>query len=136
MWSRQDARFQPFSGPLKPSSKGEPLIEPSLGVGNGGFDNENGDLICYRNFDICDDQGRVFRIIRWVGSGQFGQVYECQYVNPAPYDMAEGKSFAVKISKSTEDALCQFNYEMQALQYVCNSFIFFYFFFCSDLYSS
>lgn len=107
------------------------LTTPSTPAGNNGLDNINGDLICYENQELFDKDGRKFRLIKWVGQGHFGQVYECSFVNNQSFQSGfkdsfknaerkdEKKRFAIKISKSSSDALSQFSYESEALFYVC-----------------
>ena len=113
--------FSCSSGFDKEQHAAEPLTNPSEPVGNDGLDNVNGDLICYKNYIIFDNEGRRFQVKKWLGSGQFGQVYECVFLNP-PSNWRKSQNFAIKISKSTNDAHCMFQYESKALQYV--SFIF------------
>ena len=107
------------------------ITTPSVPAGNNGLDNINGDLICYKNQEICDNEGRKFRLEKWVGQGHFGQVYECVFVNHQSFQTSfisterknDKKRYAIKISKSSNDALAQFNYESQALFYVCFVYI-------------
>ena len=96
----------------------EYLTNPSEPCGNNGFDNVNGDLILHKNQRIDDSQNNVFEILKWLGAGQFGQVYECKLVLTSN-EMLKNKKFAIKISKSTEDARNQLRYEKEALLYVC-----------------
>mgnify|MGYP002472348377 CR=1 FL=1 len=91
-----------------------PLIEPSDPV-DGGLDNVNGDLIVYKDTIIVDTEGNRFKILEKLGAGQFGHVYKCQYIQPGQTPFY----YAMKISKSTADACTLFQYEMQALHYVC-----------------
>ncbi|OHS94932.1 Serine/threonine-protein kinase ppk15 [Tritrichomonas foetus] len=95
---------------------GEPLTTPSEPVGNNDLDNVNGDLIVRKNMIIFDGEGHRFQVKKWLGSGQFGQVYKCVFINP-PVDWPNRK-LAIKISKSTTDAHNMFQYESQALQYL------------------
>ena len=97
---------------------GPALIEPSTPAENGGLDNENFDLIVYQNTQIVDPADQLYIIVGKLGSGQFGHVYSVSTV-------IDGTTciLAMKISKSTQDSFDQFEYEAQALSYVC---IFFY----------
>ena len=112
------------------------ITTPSTPAGNNGYDNINGDLICYENQEIYDNEGHKFCLKKWVGQGHFGQVYECTFANSQSSQSGfkktfsnteiknEKKRYAIKISKSSSDALSQFNYESDALFYVCIIFIF------------
>lgn len=91
-----------------------PLIDPYTPAGNGGLDNENGDLIVYRNSRIVDSHGATYVVKKRLGSGQFGQVYKVILETHGN----QPRSFALKISRSSTDAQGQFEYETQALEYL------------------
>ena len=98
-----------------PQNFGEALIVPSTPAENGGRDNEFFDLIVYENMQIVDPADQVYTITGKLGSGQFGHVYSVTTVSPS----GETLNLAMKISKSTQDSHDQFEYEAQALSYVC-----------------
>ena len=94
---------------------GEALIDPSTPAENDGLDNEFFDLIVYENMEIVDPADRVYTITGKLGSGQFGHVYSVSTILPDGQHI----DLAMKISKSTQDSHDQFEYEAQALSYVC-----------------
>lgn len=98
------------------------LTSPSEPVGNNGWDNSNGDLICYKDMELFDQEGHQFILKAWLGQGQFGQVYECEVANQHSYFFSTPRRnhhrYAVKISKASPEAINQFSYESQALLYV------------------
>lgn len=100
---------------------GVALINPSTPAENGGLDNEDFDLIVYENMQIIDPAEQVYTIKGNLGAGQFGKVYAVTISTPE----GEEFEFAMKISKSTQDSRDQFEYEAQALSYVCTLFSYF-----------
>ena len=91
-----------------------PLIEPHEPVGNGGLDNENGDLLVFKESRIVDSQGTVYIIKKRLGSGQFGQVYKAIIETRS----STPRKYALKISRSSPEAQSQFQYEIQAMEYL------------------
>lgn len=91
-----------------------PLIEPHEPVGNGGLDNENGDLLVFKDSRIVDSQGTVYIIKKRLGCGQFGQVYKAVIETRSNTP----REFALKISRSSPEAQSQFQYEIQAMEYL------------------
>ena len=94
---------------------GEALIEPSTPAENSGLDNEEFELIVYENTQIVDPADHVYTITGLLGAGQFGHVYSVSTTTPD----GEVLNLAMKISKSTVDSTNMFEYEAQALSYVC-----------------
>ena len=108
-----------MSANTKPTEyRGEALIDPSTPAENDGLDNEFFDLIVYENMQIVDPADQVYTITGKLGAGQFGQVYSVSTIASDGQEM----NFAMKISKSTQDSHDQFEYEAQALSYVCIKF--------------
>ena len=70
------------------------LTDPREPCGNGGCDNQFGDLIVAQHDAIVDPYGRSFEVQRLLGRGQFGQVFEVVEAGDQP------RVFALKISKS------------------------------------
>ena len=101
------------------TSLGEALIDPSTPAENDGLDNEYFDLIVHENMQIVDPADHVYIITGNLGEGQFGHVYSATTTT----DDGKQLNLAMKISKSTQDSCDQFEYEAQALSYVCIVFI-------------
>ncbi|KAJ2757743.1 dual specificity protein kinase yak1, partial [Coemansia nantahalensis] len=84
------------------------LTNPSEGVKNDGFDNENSDYILYVNDVIGDREGHQYLIMEMLGSGTFGQVVRCQ-------NLKTGELFAVKVIKNKTAYYNQSMMEVQML---------------------
>ncbi|KAI8985048.1 kinase-like domain-containing protein [Pilobolus umbonatus] len=69
------------------------LTEPSKGVSNQEFDNENHDYILRANEILGDDPDYQYRVIEMLGQGTFGQVVKCERIST-------GELFSVKVIKN------------------------------------
>ena len=91
------------------------LVSDGIPVEPGSPDNSEQDLIVFSGNQISAENSEiVYTITDRCGSGNFGKVYDVER-----QDSAEETHFAMKISKSTRISMDQFNYEMQALSFVC-----------------
>ena len=72
-------------------------------------------MIFHENEQFEDGQGRIFKVTQRLGSGNFGQVYEVILLNP---ETGDPRAYAMKVSKSTQISLNQFQYEEQVLSYL------------------
>eukprot|EP00898_Chlorokybus_atmophyticus_P004030 jgi/Chlat1/4628/Chrsp3S05631 len=70
-------RCNPAFAYLEACKPKRPLTKPSVGVGNGGFDNEAADLILYVNSALVAENGRRYVVKGMLGQGTFGQVASC-----------------------------------------------------------
>ena len=86
------------------------LTEPCEGVNNNGKDNEDHFLIIYVN-DIIKSQKAEYRIIRLLGQGISGQVFEAE---------ANGEGYALKIIKNKPAYLKQATIELKILELLNN----------------
>ena len=91
------------------------LLDNGTPKEEGSHDNTDDDLIVYQGTRIQSSSGVTYTILGKLGSGAFGQVYEA-----CRQDISQDEShFAMKISKSTQTSIGQFQYEQQALAFVC-----------------
>ncbi|KAJ2791642.1 dual specificity protein kinase yak1 [Coemansia linderi] len=91
------------------------LTEPSDGVENDGFDNENSDYILYVNDVIGEGDGHQYLILEMLGSGTFGQVVRCQ-------NTKTGELVAVKVIKNKPAYYKQSLVEAQMLKLLNNKY--------------
>ncbi|KAJ2007865.1 dual specificity protein kinase yak1 [Coemansia thaxteri] len=91
------------------------LTQPSEGVKNDGFDNENSDYILYVNDVIGEKEGQQFLILEMLGSGTFGQVVKCQ-------NTRTGELVAVKVIKNKSAYYNQSMMEVQMLSLLNNKY--------------
>ena len=99
-----------------PLPVGPLLIENGSPVAPGSHDNSDFDLIVYQGMRIQNQTGVIYSVTSKLGSGNFGQVY---HVTKQDLGDTEPRDFAMKISKAQRYSLNQFQYETQALSYVC-----------------
>ncbi|GAM17232.1 hypothetical protein SAMD00019534_004070 [Acytostelium subglobosum LB1] len=85
------------------------LTQPSKGVLNDGFDNENSDFIIYVNDIIGSEYNQRYKVIDSLGQGTFGQVVKCQ-------NLDTNELVAVKILKNKAAYYQQGKLEIEMLR--------------------
>ena len=86
------------------------FTHPSQPAGNHGADNERGELIVSFNDIIGDGHGRDFRVVKRLGAGQFGQVFQVIEMNE------QQQTWALKVAKSPQRYRMQAEHEVRILQ--------------------
>jgi dual specificity protein kinase YAK1 len=91
-----------------------PLTQPSVGVANGGWDNEYHDLIVCVGMELVATDNTVLEVVDLLGSGTFGIVYKC--INVATHQL-----FALKILKTDEAYRRQADAEERTLHLIAEA---------------
>ena len=86
------------------------FTHPSQPAANHGADNQRGELIVSFNDIIGDGHGRDFRVVKFLGAGQFGQVFQVIEMN------SEHPAWALKVAKSPPRYRIQAEYEVRILR--------------------
>ena len=92
------------------------FIEPNIPKKNNGKDNIDGDLIVYLNDEFISPDGEIFIVKNYLGKGEFGHVYKVSSTK-------NSQLYAMKISKSDEDSIQQFYYEVYYMENVYTSYL-------------
>ena len=72
------------------------LTEPDERIFNNGLDNKNNDLIVWKN-KIFSNKNKEYKITKFLGSGTYGQVFECDDESNSDPNVNQ---YAIKIFKN------------------------------------
>ncbi|KAL0051298.1 hypothetical protein WJX82_005227 [Trebouxia sp. C0006] len=103
------ATFSP--GGISHQAPRNTLTHPNLGVNNGGYDNENNDLILWTGFALQSETDARYIVSEMLGQGTFGQVAQC-------ICQQTGSVVAVKVIKNQTAFYHQARVEVGVLQYL------------------